>query len=155
VKAATIGGIHQLDAPCWTVVRHDGTPAGFEESVPHYETEAAAIAAAPDYNGEDEPPVQVKVDCPGFLCTVAELVCGQRFVYEGDTDEAHFADAATVLALMADDGGLIRVGDGMFACTDPGCHPCRQAIGSLPEPADVPLPGQAFLFGPPAEGDPR
>lgn len=116
-------GVHALDTPCWTITLADGTPAGFEESEDHYESEAEAREAAPRYQPEGEPPVQVIQ--LGTCCWVADLICGERYVYQGpDADSAHFADENNVLTCIAEDN-LYEVKQGVFACLDDRCESCK------------------------------
>jgi 5'-deoxynucleotidase YfbR-like HD superfamily hydrolase len=117
-------GIRRLDHPCWTITLADGkTPAGFEESEDHYESEAEAREAAPGYQCEDEPPVRViQLDTH---CWVADLLCGTRYVYQGaDADSAHFADEDNILTCIGEDN-LYPVQPGVFACNREDCETCR------------------------------
>lgn len=117
-------GIMQLDHPCWTVVTHDGRPAGFEESEPHYVAQAEAQADARGYQCEDDPPVQVIQVPDGFRCTVAYLYCGKQYVTETDDGpSAHFADEQGVRDAI-DNDLLVEVAAGVFACDETGCNLC-------------------------------
>jgi putative hydrolase of HD superfamily len=115
-------GIRRLDEPCWTIVRANGTPAGFEESEPHYLTEADARKDAPDFQREDDPPVRV-IQLETH-CWVAYLLCGEQFVYEGgDAPSCHFADETDVLTSIEEEG-LFLVEPGVFTCNGDGCETC-------------------------------
>ena len=119
----TTRGIHPLEHPCWTITLANGTPAGFEESEDHYETEAEAREAAPGYQGEDGP--AVKVVQLETTCWVAELLCGKRFIYErGEEPTGHFADEINALTSIEEEA-LFLVEPGVFACNDDACETCR------------------------------
>lgn len=115
-------GVRALDAPCWTILTADGEGAGFEGSELHYLTEAEAREAAPSYQPEDEPPVQV-VQLP-TCCWTATLLCGKAYVDErGDFPAVHFADEADVLTSIGEEG-LYPAQPGVFACGETGCETC-------------------------------
>lgn len=115
-------GVHRLPEPCWTVLTHDGRPAGFEESEPHYLSQAEAFKAAPDYWPDGEPPGTVVQ--MSDRCWVAYLHCGQQYVCERADDAVHFADEDDLRGSLALDGlALVDAQDGVFAC-DSVCVLC-------------------------------
>ncbi len=114
-------GVRRLDHPCWTIMLADGRAAGFEESEPHFLTEEEAGKAVPDYQREDEPPVQVTQ--LNTHCWVATLLCGEQYVDETDEPAMHFADEASLLTSIAE-RGLFCVEPGVFTCDNDGCATC-------------------------------
>lgn len=119
-------GPRRLDSPCWTIVTHDGRPAGFEESEPHYLTHQEADAERAGFQPEGEPPVKVIQVPDGFCCWVAYLHCGKQFVYRGPDDDAiHFADETNLLdSMMMSDLPAVDGAAGVFACDEPDCALC-------------------------------
>jgi len=122
MKIDTNPGVRALPEPCWTILTHDGRPAGFEESEPHFLSEAEARNNVKDYQREDEPPVKVaQLD---RCCWTAVLLCGTQFVDEsGDFPGDHFLDEADTIAALGEEG-LFAVEPGVFTCNDDMCRVC-------------------------------
>lgn len=141
-------GMRRRPEPCWTIVKDDGTPAGFEESEDHYDSKAAAEEAAPGYQCEGEPPVRV-VQVEGLICLVVYLACGELFVYEGDVDQAHFADEAHAVSCLTafPDKLRVQVSPGVWTCVEDDCVRCR-AARAVHAVCPVELPGQLRLDDP-------
>lgn len=118
----TTPGVRALPAPCWTILLPDGTPAGFEESEPHFLTEVEAHENVNNYQGEDAPPVHVvQLET---CCWTAVLLCGTEYVYDrGDFDSTHFADEDAVITCIGE-SGLYAVEPGVFTCADDTCEVC-------------------------------
>lgn len=126
--------------PCWTLIHADGRPAGFEDSEPHFDSEADALKAAPAYGDVDMPDPTAKV--LDGLCSTATLACGYRYD-EDDEGVEHWTSPDLLRDHLLNDG--YRPGaDGAIRC--PASHDCDEC-DALPDAPDyTPLPGQLALI---------
>ncbi len=127
--------ITTLPESCWIVTTADGEPTGFEDSEPHYPTEAEAQEAAASITTPGDPaPIVTRLDSP---CTSATMACGYRYdeddegiQHSPDTaDEFHKFLVYTMEYRTAPDGDLL--------CPhDRGCDECDEFAARL-EAAEV------------------
>lgn len=139
-------GIYQLDNACWTVLTADGEGAGYEGSCSHYDTEAQATKAMPDYQ-DDEQSRDLQVVQENAPCWVAVSLCGALFIDYGDVEAEHFDSKTSLLNCIEDDHtreGWSRNPDGSVLCGSAACVTCHPAT----DPLNVPVPnveGQQVL----------
>lgn len=139
------------DTPCWVVARKDGQTDGDDEYVnTHYDTEAEAVAALPQYATDDLPAAAWHVVAEGFRCRTAASMCGEPFIYHGDFEVEHFDDAEDLPALMRY-SGLIEVNPGAWTCDNDQCEICKAAVDEQAERmlagVDMQVDGQQDLLG--------
>lgn len=125
-------GIHQLPEPCWTVLTASGEGAGYEGAEYHHLTRAAAEADRDNYTDPDTGENTTKVEQCKTRCWTATLLCGEGFVYAGDSDERHFIDRANLLhcadlmgSVLIEDGDVLTCGDDTDCDT---CGPRRRQV---------------------------
>jgi hypothetical protein len=126
--------------PCWTLVHADGRPAGFEDSKPHFDTEADALKAAPGYGDVDIPAPTAK--SLAGLCATATTVCGYTYDEDGEGVE-HWPDAAALRRHLTAAGWRFAPGGEMRCPAGHGCVDCDAAPDS---PDLTRLPGQLDLI---------
>ena len=125
---------------CWVVVKADGRPVGYEDSEPHFDSEADAIEALPGFAVEGDPaPVVKRLDA---LCSSAVAACGYVYDEEGEGVE-HWPSAEDLHAhLLTLDWRDLP--DGQMHCSaDPGV--CDECDVLTPTPTGPEIPGQAEL----------
>ncbi len=113
--------------PCWVVTNADGSPVGFEDSEPHFDTEAEARKALPDFAREDEPaPVMKQLD---HLCSSATTACGYRYD-EDDEGVQHWPDGAEAFQAWLIEHADYRLGaNGELLCpAEHGCDECDATV---------------------------
>jgi hypothetical protein len=112
--------------PCWIVTKADGSPAGFEDSEPHFDTEAEACEAQATLTEEGEPPLVVKqLD---NLCSEAVTACGYRYD-EDDEGFQHWPDSAQEFQdWLTNLGYRLDAGGELLCPVDHGCEECDAIV---------------------------
>jgi hypothetical protein len=131
--------ITQYEGKCWRLEYADGKPVN--EFDPHFDSEEAALAAAPRYTDPDHKAVPVPVQEPDG-CFVAESACGYVYDEQGEGIE-HWDSAEDLLRHLVDKKGYRPGPPGQLRCPKSYCEVCD----AMPEPPAVeePLPGQLAL----------
>lgn len=131
-----------LDRPCWTLVQADGTEVDYDDTEPHFHSEAHARQSAEFYRRDSEPlPAPREVD---GRCATATMECGYRYDEDGDGNQC-WPSADNLREHLIGDGYRPLPDGGMRCPARMGCDECD----AIPDPPVAPteLPGQLALDG--------
>lgn len=144
-------GIGQLATPCWTIVMADGTdfdPTGCWDPG-HFETREDAETRLLELASDDRPAAFMELAPESFCCTTLILVCGDKFIYQGEYDTSHFVDDRNLRDCM-DVSDVVDLGANRYADRS-CCATCDRSIEAMEPVYLTPRPDQIPAFPTPEE----